>query len=96
MTDASSYLCPRCESLMEAGFAARSSPLSHIAPEKFEAFAFIDEDLAEAGLRVLLPWKAEYFRSWLCRACKFYLIDYGTGLIREQAGEIAQSLIAKK
>jgi len=63
---------------------------------KFEAFAFIDEDLVEAGLRVLLPWKAEYFRSYVCRACEFYLIDFGTRLNRAQAGEIAQSHMAKK
>jgi hypothetical protein len=95
-TDAASYLCPRCGSLMEAGFASKSSPLSHVAPQKFEAFAFIDEDLAKAGLRVLLPWKAEYLRSYLCRPCELYLIDYGTSLSRAQAAEIAQSLIAKK
>ena len=81
---------------MEAGFAARSSTLSHIAPAKFESFAFVDEDLAKAGLRRLLPWKAEYFRSYLCRACEFYLINYGTSLSGAQAGEIAQSLIAGK
>ena len=84
--------CPRCNTALEAGFAGRTSPLSFITPEKFERFAFLDEDLARSGLRSLIPWKAEYFRSYLCRSCDLYLIDFGTTLDRGQAEQVAQLL----
>jgi hypothetical protein len=84
--------CPRCDTALEAGFANRASPLSFITPEKFERFAFLDEDLAKSGLRNLLPSKAEYFRSYLCRSCELYLIDFGTALDRVEAEQVAQSL----
>ena len=84
--------CPRCGAVLDAGFAGRASPLSFVAPEKFERFAFLDEDLAKSGLRSLLPWKAEYFRSYLCRSCELYLIDFGTTLDRGQAEQVARSL----
>ncbi len=81
---------------MDPGFASRNTGLSHIAPEKFERFAFLDEDVAEAGLREFIPWKGECFRSYLCRACELYLIDYGTSLSRAQADGIAKSLTPEK
>jgi hypothetical protein len=40
----------------------------------------------------LLPSKAEYFRSYLCRSCELYLIDFGTTLDRGQAEQVARSL----
>jgi hypothetical protein len=81
--------CPRCASALEAGFAARSAGLSFIPPEKFRSFAFVDEDLSGAGLRRVLPWKAEYFRSYLCQECSLYLVDYSEVLDRPQAQAIA-------
>jgi hypothetical protein len=78
--------------VLEAGFAAKAIGLSFVAPEKLERFAFLDEDLAKSGLRKLLPSKAEYLRSYLCRACELYLIDFGTTLDRGQAERVAQSL----
>ena len=84
--------CPRCSATLEAGFAGKNAGLSFVALDKFERFAFIDEDLAKSGLRKLLPSKAEYFRSYLCRKCELYLIDFGTTLDRRQAEQVAQSL----
>lgn len=84
--------CPRCGSALQAGFAAKALGLSFVAPEKLEHFAFLDEDLAKSGVRKLLPSKAEYFRSYLCRSCELYLIDFGTTLDRGQAEQFAQSL----
>ncbi len=77
MAKTESYPCPRCASVMEMGFASGIVNLSFMPPEKFAHFAFKDEDLAQVGwLRHLLPSKAEYFRSYLCRECEFYLVDW--------------------
>jgi hypothetical protein len=84
--------CARCGTALEPGFAGKAIGLSFVAPEKFERFAFLDEDVAKSGLRKFLPWKAEYFRSYLCQSCELYLIDFGTALDRGQAEQIARSL----
>ena len=84
--------CPRCGTTLESGFACKAIGLSFVAPDKFERFAFLDEDLAKSGLRKLLPSKVEYFRSYLCRSCELYLIDFGTTLDRGQAEQVARSL----
>ncbi|MCE9562168.1 MAG: hypothetical protein K8U57_08955 [Planctomycetes bacterium] len=84
--------CPRCSHPFVAGFAAKASGLSFVAPDKFNQFAFVDEDLAKAGLTKLLPSKAKYFRSYLCRGCELYLVDYGTVLSRHEAERVAESL----
>jgi hypothetical protein len=84
--------CPRCGQALQAGFAARSIGLSFVAPERFAHFAFLDEDVAQSGLRKLLAWKAEFFRSYLCRACELYLIDFSTVLDRPTAEKLAASL----
>ncbi len=95
MSDTALTACPRCGTALEAGFAAQAIGLSFGAPENFERFAFLDEDLAKSGLRKLLPSKAEYFRSYLCRSCELYLIDFGTTLDRRQAEQVARSLTGK-
>ena len=84
--------CPRCGDVLEQGFAGRAAGLSFVAPYKFEHFAFVDEDISGAGLKKLLPAKAEYFRSAICRSCKLYLIDYGQVFSRKQAEAISGSL----
>ncbi|HUY90923.1 MAG TPA: hypothetical protein VMV10_19460 [Pirellulales bacterium] len=93
MSENALQTCPRCSAALEAGFAVKASGLSFVAPEKLERFAFLDEDLAKSGLRNLLPSKAEYFRSYLCRSCELYLIDFRTTLDRDQAEQVARSLI---
>jgi len=85
--------CPRCGTALEAGCAAKCVQLSFVAPEKFQRFAFLDEDLAKCGLRKYLPWKAEYFRSYVCRSCELYVIDFDATLDRRQAEQVARSLI---
>ncbi len=52
--------CPLCEQNMEKGFFAHGTGLSWITPEKMSHFAFMDKDLVEAGLKIILPSKAEY------------------------------------
>lgn len=93
MNEKSLEACPRCGSTLLAGFAAKAAGLSFITPERFEHFAFLDEDIAKAGLKKLLPWKAEYYRSYVCQSCELYLIDFGTTLNRKQADQLAQSLM---
>jgi hypothetical protein len=84
--------CPRCSNALQAGFAHKAIGLSFVAPEKLERFLSIDEDLARSGLRKLLPSKAKYFRSYLCRSCELYLIDYRTTLDQSQAKQLARSM----
>src|SRR6266851_7748359 len=82
--------CPRCGTALEAGFAHKAIGLSFVAPEKLERFLSIDEDLARSGLRKLLPSKAEYFRSYLCRSCELYLIDYSSTIDHAQAKQMVR------
>lgn len=92
MSDQPLQNCPRCGAALERGFAHKTLGLSFVAPDKLEQFFSLDEDLAHSGLRKLLPSKAEYFRSYLCRTCELYLIDYGTTLDQAQARRLAHSL----
>ena len=92
MTEHSFETCPRCGEALQAGFAHRAIGLSFVAPEKLEQFVSLDEDLAQSGLRKLLPSRAEYFRSYLCRGCELYLIDFSTIFGHAQAKELARSL----
>ncbi len=87
--------CPRCEKPLSAGFASKAAGLSFVAPDKLKHFAFLDEDLSGAGLSKLLPSKAKYFRSHLCRGCELYLIDFSAVLSREEAEQLAGSLAAE-
>lgn len=68
--------CMKCENEMEVGYSSANTPLSWIKQEKFELFAFADEDLAKAGLKSLFPWKGEYFKAYNCEKCKLISIDY--------------------
>jgi hypothetical protein len=86
--------CLRCGKNLEAGFAtATALGLSFVAPDKLRHFAFLDEDLSKAGIRKFLPWAARYFRSYLCRSCKLYVIDYSVRLNRAQAQQVAKAAI---
>ena len=80
---------------MEPGFAHKAIGLSFVAPKKLERSISLDEDLAGSGLRKLLPSRAEYFRSNLCRGCELYLIDFGTVFGHAQAKELARSLAGR-
>ena len=84
-------VCPRCGKAMDAGFAHKAAGLSFVAPEKLDHFIFIDEDLSQAGLHKFLPSKAEYFRSFLCRSCKLYVVDYSRSLSRPEAEQLAHA-----
>ena len=92
MTDHSFADCPRCGKPLQAGFANKAVGLSFVAPEKLERFLSVDEDLAEAGPAKFLPSKAEYFRSYLCRACELYVVDYSVTLDRSRAKQVAETL----
>jgi hypothetical protein len=88
----SEELSPLWHHLKEAGFAHKAIGLSFVAPEKLEQFFSFDADLARAGLRKLFPSKAEYFRSYVCRSCELYLIEFGTTFDRHQAQQVARSM----
>jgi len=88
--------CPRCGEILEAGFAHKAPGLSFVAPDKLQHFIFIDEDVAKSGLRKLLPSAAAFFRSYLCRSCKLYIIDYSVSLDRAQAKHAAETMTAAR
>jgi hypothetical protein len=92
MAETALNLCPKCGRPFQLGFAVRSHAVSFVAPEKLKQFAFVDEDLVQSGWRNLFPSKAEYFRSYLCRECKIYLLDFSTKYDRHQANELAQAM----
>jgi hypothetical protein len=89
--------CPRCGEQLEAGFAQKQTGVYFVASDKLNRFIFVGEDLAlSAGLKSrlyglvkkVLPSRAEYFRSYLCRSCELYLIDYSTTIGHAQAKEL--------
>lgn len=84
--------CPQCKCSLEQGFAAKAAGLSFVAPEKFEHYIFLDEDISKAGLKKFLPSNAEYYRSFLCRSCKLYIIDYSRTYSRSDAEDLVQKL----
>ncbi len=85
--------CPGCGGSLERGFAARASGLSFIPTAKFKRFAFTDEDLNRRSFFVrLLPSRARFSPSYICRVCQLYLVDYGTVFSRRQANDLAMAL----
>ncbi len=96
MSDQTTYRafdkCPRCGAPLQDGFAHKAAGISFVASKSFEQFLSLDEDLAEAGLRKLLPSKAEYFRSHVCRSCELYLIDFSRTYDRSEAKELLERI----
>jgi len=85
--------CPACRRPLERGFAVKSVSLSFVQPDKFRKFMFMDEDLQRVGfLAKILPSRARYCPSFLCRSCHLYLVDYGTTLSRGRANDAARRL----
>lgn len=84
--------CPNCMGQMEVGFWSLAAPASFVAPEKFDRFLFRDEDVFQVGLKKLLPSRAEFFQSYLCRTCKIYIIDYSHTFNRVEAEETVQPI----
>ena len=85
--------CPSCEKEMKPGFTVKTNGLSFIRPDKFEKFVFGDEDLQEVGLAKLLPVRtARYSLSFLCRACRIYVVEYGTSMSRPAAEAAAREM----
>ena len=82
--------CPRCDSFMEDGFAGKAIGLSFVSHEKFQQFAFTDEDISKAGWKKFLPAKAEFFDSYLCRSCELYLVDFSKALNRAPVEHVIQ------
>jgi hypothetical protein len=82
--------CPRCGNQLEAGFAHKAVGLSFVASHKLNRWISVDEDLAHSGVKKILPSRAEYFPSYLCRSCELYLIDCGTTIGHAQAKELTK------
>jgi hypothetical protein len=95
MSETTSHTCPRCGNALEAGFAHKAAGLSFVVPDKLQHFVFVDEDISKAGLSKYLPWAARYFRSYLCRSCELYIVDYSATLNRAQANQAAQSMTSR-
>jgi hypothetical protein len=85
--------CPSCGRALERGFAVKTASLSFARADKFKNFAFADEDLQRVGLLAkILPSRARFCPSFLCRTCQLYVVDYGTTLSRRDANEAARRL----
>ena len=82
--------CPRCDNVLEDGFAGHAVGLSFISHDKFQNFAFVDEDISNAGWKKFLPSVAEFFDSYLCRSCELYLVDFSKTLSRSQVEQVIQ------
>ena len=88
--------CPCCGGPLERGFAHKVAGLLFVRPAKFNQVVFVDEDLQRVGLLAkLLPSRARFCPRFLCRACRVYLVDYGTTLSRRSANEAARALEAQ-
>lgn len=86
--------CPACGGPIERGFTAKASGLSFVPAAKLRRFAFVDEDLHRRSLLSrLLPSRALFSPSFVCRSCQLYLVDYGTVLTRKQANEAARQAV---
>jgi hypothetical protein len=96
MSDTTFQKCPRCGKSLTAGFSHKALGLSFVAPENLRSFVSIDEELAKAGWRRLLPSRAAYFRSYLCRSCELYIVDYSGTLNRAQAQQAAEIMIGDR
>jgi hypothetical protein len=96
MAKTSFQSCPRCGEALQAGFAHKAPGLSFVAPDKLQHFVFLDEDVAKSGLSKLLPSPAAFFRSYLCRSCELYIIDYSTILDRAEATQAAESMTSTR
>ena len=85
--------CPGCGGSLNRGLSNKAVALSFVSPETFKSFAFVGEDLNKRGLLArILPSRAKFCPSWVCRPCNLYLVDYGRVLSRQQANELAASL----
>lgn len=82
--------CPRCGRTYESGFCSGNVGLSFVEPAKLKNFMFAGEDIAMARWRKLIPAKARYYRSYLCRACHLYLVDHSRLFTHNEAKELAR------
>lgn len=82
--------CPRCDNVLEDGFAGHAVGLSFISHDKFQKFSFVDEDISNAGWKKFLPSAAEFFDSYLCRSCDLYLVDFSKTLSRPEVEQVIQ------
>ena len=46
---------------------------------------FCDEDLNQAGWKVILPARASYDVAYHCRTCKMLIVDYGRKISSSEA-----------
>ncbi len=81
--------CPRCGRAYEPGFCSGNVGLSFVEPGKLKSFMFVGEDIAKARWRKLVPAKARYYRSYLCRGCRLYLVDHSRLFTHKEAKELA-------
>src|SRR3954463_15615698 len=86
--------CPRCGKAMERGFTGRAVELTHIPPPKLKRWAFLHDPVQrQSWIRTILSMgAARYSPSFICRACKVYMVEYGISWTQQEAKEIARHL----
>lgn len=90
--EANAYCCPKCGSTLEPGFKMAANELDFTTTDAILRPINVHENFA---LKTLFSWffirPTRYFRTYLCRSCTFYAIDYGTVLTDAEAKSIAKS-----
>ena len=85
------HCCPSCGSTTEPGFKIAANELDFTTTDAMLQQINVHENLA---LKTLFSWffirPSRYFRTYLCRRCQFYTVDYGTVLTHAEALEIAR------
>lgn len=77
--------CPNCEGEMEPGYSLRNAPLSWVSTEQIQKFIHLDEDLNQAGLKMIVPAVASYNVAYHYPACRVLIVDYSTPVSSQEA-----------
>ena len=96
MTEHAFNTCPKCSQQLPPGFTARGNSLPFAESEQIEKFIHGEEELSQSGwCHTFLPHKAEFYRSFICRDCQLYLVDYSTTHTKQGARELHREQVAR-
>ena len=88
--------CPRCGGLTQAGFFPTQRELSFLTIEQVKKFFCVMESLSAGDWwENFLTVRTKYYRSYVCRECNVYLIDYSERLTRREARAAADELLGE-
>ena len=86
--------CPRCGGLTRPGFFPANRELSFLKLKQVRKFFYTIEGLSSGDWwENLFAIRATYYRSYVCRECDVYLVDFSEQLTRRQARAVADELL---